>query len=117
ERSSRRAVFRALRSNRVRAPVAVELADVVGVRDLEETAAVGMDGVEVALPVVLVAPEDDLLSVRRPDRPEAPERARIGEGTATRPRDGELVQACPVEAHDPDRAVVGAVGNVRRERD
>jgi hypothetical protein len=82
----------------VNSPVAVELADVVGVRHLEEAAPVCVDGVEIALPVVLVAPEGDLLPVRRPDRVEAPEGARIVEPAATGAGDRELPQAGSVGA-------------------
>jgi hypothetical protein len=60
-----------LRRDRVRSPVAVELADVGRVRDLEEAAPVRVDCVDVALVVICVASERDLLPVRRPDRVEA----------------------------------------------
>src|SRR5439155_24865395 len=99
-------------SQRVRPPVPVELADVGCVRDLEQPASVGVDGVEVALPGILVAAEGNLLPVRRPDRVETPERRRVGGQAATRTRDRKLPQARAVEVNDPDRAVVIAVGNV-----
>lgn len=107
----------ALWRERVYPPVPVEFADVGRVRDLEEAASVGVDGIDVALLVICVPAEGDLPPVRRPDRVETADRGRVGERATTGAGDRELPQAGAARVDDPDRAVVITVWDVGREDD
>ena len=80
----------------MRPPVAVALADVGRVRDLEEAASVRVDRVEVALSLP-VAAEEIFFPVRRPDRMKQPNVVGSENGPPQGPGDRDCRSPLPSE--------------------